>query len=182
MNMATRIRRAWGQLPACTAGRNAETIAFLEGVREWITMRVPDVSAKVRTALPDARGVTLFLTGALDTMATRRSAVRDLLSAAQRDDTRDPERFLKVVDDLARALAVFKDLDSGCSTCQSGDLEMWSDEGGSIVLICDFMGCTHDGTLHPWSEPPHALYPATRTQVLARYPAADLLGNSPVTG
>jgi hypothetical protein len=182
VDMATRIRRAWRQLPACTAGRSPATIAFLEGVREWLTTRVPQVSAKVRTALPDARGGTLFLTCALDTMATRRSAVRDLLSAVQRDDTRDPERFLKVVDDLARALAVFKDLDSGCPTCQSGDLEMWSDEGGSIVLVCDFMGCTHDGSLHPWSGSPHALHPATRTQVLARYPAADLLGNSSVTG
>jgi hypothetical protein len=180
--MATRVRRAWEQLPACTSGTDQDSIAFLEGVREWIRTRVPQVSKKVWAALPTARGVRLFLTGDLEAMATRRSAVRDLLSAVERDDTRDPERFLQVVDRLVRELAVFKDVDSGCPACRSGDLEMWSDESGRIVFLCDFMGCAHDGQLHPWSGSRDELRPASRAQVLPRYPAADLLGGSRSAG
>src|SRR5688572_14525296 len=158
--MATRVRRAWEQLPPCTAGVDQDSVAFLEGVREWIRTRVPQVSKKVWAALPNAQGIKLFLTGDLKAMATRRPAIRDLLWAVERDNTRDPERFLEVVDRLARELAVYKNVDSGCPTCHSGDLEMWSDEGGRIVFLCDFMGCAHDSQLHPWSGSPDDLRPA----------------------
>jgi hypothetical protein len=175
--MATRIRRAWHELPPCVGGAEPGSTAFLEGVREWIRTRVPQVSKKVWGALPTAQGIRLFLRGNLDEMPTRRSAVRELLSAVARDDTRDPERFLEVVDRLVRQLVVFKDADTGCPTCRSGDLEMWSDDRGLIVFVCDFMGCTHDARLEAWSGPTDELRPASRAEVLTRFPAADLEGS-----
>jgi hypothetical protein len=145
-------------------------------VREWLRTRVPQVSKKVGTALPISQGVGLFLRGNLHEMPTCRSAVRDLLTAVERDDSRGPERFLEVVDRLARQLAVFRDADTGCPGCGSGDLEMWSDGGGDIFFVCGFMGCTHDADLRTLSGSLDDLRPASRAQVLARYPAADLEG------
>jgi len=179
--MATRVRRAWQELPTCVGSATPGSIAFLEGVREWLRTRVPQVSKKIWTVLPSARGIRLFLRGNLDQMAARRSAVRDLLAAVERDDTRDPERFLEVVDRLVRQLAVFKDGDTGCPTCRSGDLEMWSDDRGRIVFVCDFMSCAHDAGFDPWSGSLDDLHPASRAQVLARFPTADLDG-SPTAG
>ena len=180
--MATRVRWAWEQLPACTIGTDQESTAFLGGVREWVRARVPLVSKKAKVALPRAQGIKLFLTGELDNMATRRSALRRLLSAVEGDRTRDPERFLEIVDHLVHELAVYKDTDNGCPTCQSGDLEMWTDTADRVVFLCDFMGCAHDGALQPWSGSCDELRPATRAEVLARYPAADLVGSSPDAG
>src|SRR5262245_22076817 len=177
--MATRVRRAWEQLPACTAGTDPGSPAFLAGVREWLRTRVPEVSKHVGVGLPAALGIQLFLKGDLQTMATRRAAVRDLLSAVERDSTRDPERFLQVVDGLARELAVFKDANESCPTCASGELEMWSDDAGAVVLLSDFMGCAHDGRLRPWTGSQEGLHPASRDQVLARYPSADLVSARP---
>jgi hypothetical protein len=174
MNMGTRVRQTWQELPACVGGNEPGSAAFLEGVREWIRTRVPQVSKKVWTALPRAQGIHTFMRGSLDEMATRRSAVRDLLEAVERDDTRDPERFVAVVDRLVRQLAVFKDAETGCPTCRSGDLEVWSDERGRLIFVCDFMGCSHDANLNAWTGSRDELRPASRAQVLARFPSADL--------
>ena len=51
------------------------------------------------------------------------------------------------------------------------------DDHGRIVFVCDFMGCTHDARLEAWSGPTDDLRPASRAEVLARFPAADLEGS-----
>jgi hypothetical protein len=54
MDMATRVRRAWQALHTCVGSAEPGSTAFLEGVREWLRTRVPQVSKNIRTSLPSA--------------------------------------------------------------------------------------------------------------------------------
>lgn len=174
---ATRIRRAWDTLLDRTSGIPLDSPRFLEAVRAWTQTAVPAVSVKAAAALKDARGVRLLLAGQFDTLPLRRSVANDLLQTARSDRTPDPERFAAIVNRFAWALAVYSDDNDGCSRCQ-GDLEMWSHPAGEIVLWCNLLGCTLDAAGSPIDTNSRLLSPATRQQVLARHPAADLLGGN----
>lgn len=173
--MATRIRRAWEALSDRTAGMPLDSPVFLEAVKTWMQTAVPAVSVKAAAALKQARGVQLLLAGQFATLPLRRSVAKSLLERAKSDATPDPERFAAIVDDFAWALVVYSDDDACCPVCQ-GDLEMWSTPIGEIVFECNVLGCTFDTMESPIEIRNTVLVSATRQQVLARHPAADLLG------
>lgn len=175
MNIATRIRRAWESLSDRTAGIPLDSPVFLEAIKTWMQNAAPAVSVKAAAALKQARGVQLLLAGDSATLPLRRSAAKKLLEKAKSDATADPERFAAIVNDFAWALVVYSDDDSCCPVCQ-GDLEMWSTPIGEIVLECNLLGCTFDIAELPIETRNTELKPATRQQVLACHPAADLLG------
>lgn len=175
MNMSTRIRRAWDALLDRTSGMPLDSPTFLEAARVWMQTAVPAVSVKAAAALEHARGVQLLLAGRFATLPLRRCVASDLLQTAKNDTTPDPERFVAIVNRFAWALAVYSDDDDTCPRCQ-GDLEMWSTPVGEIVFRCDLLGCTFDATEAPIEASNLLLGPATRQQVLALHPGADLLG------
>jgi hypothetical protein len=160
VDVSTRIRRAWAALPEPDAGGGLTTTSSLEPVRAWLATVVPGVSSKVRLALPMSEGIGLLLAADLSTVAASEAAFASLMQAA-------------------RELAVFKDTANGCPTCQSGDLEMWADSRGALFYLCDARGCLHDHSLAPSDTSWRDLRPASRSQVLQRFPDAQLL---PSTG
>jgi hypothetical protein len=74
--------------------------------------------------------------------------------------------------ELAWSLVLYEREDDGC-TCQSGDLGLWTD-GQADYEVCDFLGCCFEAKGRK-VDPPPGLRPATRAEVLRRYPRAALV-------
>jgi hypothetical protein len=174
MKMAGRIRASWAGLgERLGASGDLGGERSIRALQAWLRDELPGVSRLVAEALPGARGVAFLLVAAPETLPITRGALAAFASALRAEPPVDPRTYVAHVDAQCWNLVLFEPVDDGCLQCQSGDLALWSD-GRELFEVCDFLGCCLDARGRPCSAPA-GLRPATRAQVLARFPDAPLV-------
>jgi hypothetical protein len=172
MQMASRIERSWQELGRQLAGARPGSVDWMSGLRDWLWRSPAGVSRIAAERLGTAKGIQLVVQAEAAELPISTSAITAFLSALRASPPSDPQKYVEHVDALCWRLAVFQREDDSCPVCQS-DLELWTD-GRATFEICILLGCciAANGTQVP---PPAGLRPATRDEVLARYPSAPLL-------
>jgi len=173
MQMPSRIRHAWQSLAARVEGLEPGTPAFILALQEWLRTELGGVSRLAAAALPAAQGVQQVLAREATALPVSARAASELATALRAPPpSTNPEAFVREVDALCWRLAVFARDDDVCPRCQ-GDLELWTD-GTVFFEHCTLLGCLFEAAGARVTSPPHGLRPATRAEVLQRFPGAVL--------
>jgi hypothetical protein len=172
MKMAGRIRSSWTDLAERLPTGRLENEGSVRVLQAWLRDDVASVSRLAAASLAEARGVALLLAAEPETLPLTRVALAGLALALRADPPVDPRAYVRHVDQLCWNLVLFRRDDDSCDVCQ-GDLGLWTD-GREELEVCNLLGCCFDARGRQCSAPP-GLRPATRAQVLRRYPLAPLV-------
>jgi hypothetical protein len=171
MKMAGRIRSSWTALSERLPTGRLDTERSIRVLQAWLRDEVASVSKVAAATLAEARGVALLVAAEPETLPLTRVALAGFAGALRADPPVDPRGYVRHVDELCWNLVLFKPDDS-CHACQ-GDLSLWTD-GREELEVCDLLGCCFDAHGRQCSAPP-GLRPASRAQVLRRYPLAPVV-------